>query len=102
MIAPAAIALATTMLPPESRGKALGIAALAQGLGMAVGPVVGGMINTYAGWRGIFFVNVPIAALIILFSIKIIPDNQPEAADKRFDIMGAGLTCFFLFISVNT
>jgi len=98
MIAPSAIALVTTQLPQETRGKALGIAALSQGLGMAVGPIVGGFINAYAGWRGIFFVNVPIAALVIFFSIRMMSGRQPESADKRFDIAGAGL----IFIALAT
>jgi len=98
MMAPSAIALVTTQLPQESRGKALGIAALSQGLGMAVGPILGGFLNAYAGWRGIFFVNIPIAALVIFFSIRMLSDRQPESTDKRFDIAGAGL----IFIALAT
>jgi len=98
MYSPVAIALITTMLPKESRGKALGIMALAQGVGLSIGPILGGLINFYAGWRFIFLVNIPIGLMVILFATKLLPDKQPEAADRRFDIMGAGL----IFISLST
>lgn len=98
MYSPVAIALITTVLPKELRGKALGIMALAQGVGLSVGPILGALINSYAGWRFIFLVNIPIGLAVILFAVKTLPDRQSEAADKRFDITGAGL----IFISLST
>lgn len=98
MYSPVAIALITTLLPKELRGKALGIMALAQGVGLSVGPIIGGLINAYAGWRFIFLINIPIGLIVIILAAKMLPGKQPEAADKRFDIRGAAL----VFISLST
>lgn len=97
MYSPAAIALITTQLPENLRGRALGMMALAQGLGLSIGPVLGGVLNTYIGWRFIFLVNIPIGILAILSSSRMLSDKQQEAADKRFDLMGAVLV--FLALS---
>jgi EmrB/QacA subfamily drug resistance transporter len=91
MFSPAAIALITTQLPERLRGRALGIMALSQGVGLSMGPVLGSLIDAYAGWRYIFTVNIPIGLAVIFFATRAISGRQPEAADKRFDILGAGL-----------
>jgi len=98
MFSPVAIALITTALPKELRGKALGIMALSQGVGLTVGPVLGSLINFYIGWRFVFLVNIPIGLAVIFLATKMLPDGQQEVADKRFDIVGAGL----IFISLST
>ena len=60
MMSPMGIAILTTYLPPRTRGLSLGLVALAQGLGFAVGNLFGGFINDHFIWRGIFFLNIPI------------------------------------------
>lgn len=91
MSSPIAIAIITYYLPADRRGLALGVVALAQGLGFAMGSAAGGYINAYYNWRAIFFINVPIVAATILFSLKILPGEQAKADDKRFDTAGAAL-----------
>lgn len=98
MFSPIAIALITTLLPKELRGKALGIMALSQGVGLTIGPILGALINSYAGWRFIFLVNIPIGLTVVFLAMRMLSDRQPKAADKRFDIVGAGL----IFISLST
>lgn len=89
MASPIAIAVITSFLPSNVSGRALGIVALAQGLGMAAGSMTGGYINSHFTWRYIFFVNIPIGIAMILASLKVLPKKQKEIADKRFDIPGA-------------
>lgn len=98
MFSPVAIALITTALPKELRGKALGIMALSQGIGLTVGPVLGSLINSYIGWRFVFLINIPIGLAVIFLATKMLPERQQEIADKRFDIAGAGL----IFLSLST
>lgn len=98
MYAPAAIALITTLLPIELRGKALGIMALSQGIGLSIGPLLGGLINTYMGWRPIFLINIPIGIAVIILSKRMLPSRQAESSDKRFDIAGASL----IFVALST
>jgi MFS family permease len=72
--------------------------ALSQGVGLTIGPILGAFINSYAGWRFIFLVNIPIGLAVAFLAMRMLPDRQAEAADKRFDIVGAGL----IFISLST
>ncbi len=98
MYAPAAIALITTLLPVDLRGKALGIMALAQGIGLSIGPVAGGLMNAYIGWRPIFLINIPIGLTVMALAKRMLPDRQPQPADKRFDFAGAAL----IFTALST
>jgi EmrB/QacA subfamily drug resistance transporter len=91
MLSPLVVAMLTTFLPEERRGFALGIVALAQGSGFALGNVVGGLINAHFVWRAVFLVNIPIALATMLFSFRIIPSVQPKSEEKSFDIAGAVL-----------
>ena len=59
------VALVATSAPGGRRRAALGIQAAAQALGLALGPVVGGLLVASAGWRWIFFVNVPVGMIAV-------------------------------------
>jgi len=84
MFSPIGIAIVTVFLPATIKGRALGMMATMQGLGFCLGSLLGGYINTHLGWRGIFFVNIPIGILTILASIKMIPSKQPLSDRRSF------------------
>ena len=96
MFSPIGIAIITTFLPSSIQGKALGIMATAQGLGFALGPLVGGFINDQMNWHFIFFVNIPIGLLVAAAAAKILPAQQNRSAGIRVDFLGAVL----IFISL--
>src|SRR5471030_216616 len=54
------VALIATAIPTASLGRAIGIQGAAQATGLALGPTVGGLLIGVAGWRSIFFINVPV------------------------------------------
>ncbi len=97
MFSPMAIALVMVLLPPSIRGRALGLMATAQGAGFCLGSLLGGGINNYLGWRGIFYINIPIGICMIVLAVKMIPSKQRQAADSRIDFIGAILA----FISLS-
>ncbi|MFB7775760.1 MFS transporter [Streptomyces bauhiniae] len=67
MIVPSSLSIVNTNFPdPHERTRAVSLWAAAGGLALALGPVVGGLLVDALGWRSIFFVNVPIAALGIV------------------------------------
>ncbi|WP_243684222.1 MFS transporter [Methanosarcina barkeri] len=73
MIFGTGVAIVTSVFPPGERGKALGTYITAVYIGLSVGPLLGGAMTQYLGWRSIFFVNVPIgitAIILILWKIK--------------------------------
>lgn len=67
MIVPASLSIVNTNFPdPVDRTRAVSLWAAAGGLALALGPIVGGLLVDFLGWRSIFYLNVPIAALGIL------------------------------------
>ena len=76
---------------PARRGKALGIMAAAQAVGLSLGPSLGGVLLTTAGWRSIFWVTVPFAVLGVALGWLIVPKTTTLPKDRRFDAAGAAL-----------
>ena len=73
------------------RGKALGIMAAAQAVGLSLGPTLGGVLLATLGWRSIFWVTVPFALIGAALGWLIVPKTTSFAKDRRFDALGATL-----------
>jgi EmrB/QacA subfamily drug resistance transporter len=74
----------------RDRDKALGMFTSIFPIGGIVGPVFGGVITQSWSWRGIFFINLPVGALLILLGLKFIPKSIPKPSGG-IDIRGVGL-----------
>jgi len=68
-------ALLFSLFPPEKKGVAMGIFALGVAFAPAVGPTLGGYLSEYFSWRSVFFVNVPIGIILVIFGSFILEDN---------------------------
>src|SRR5262249_21259395 len=87
--------------PPEKQGTAMTIFGIAALLAPVVGPTLGGYITDNFGWRGIFYINVPVGllALALCSAVVVDPDYLREqraklrALNERFDTLGLGLLC---------
>ena len=77
LMMPTAMALVSAVFPDERRGSALGILAGASAFFAACGPVLGGLL-TSIDWRLVFWINVPLAALTILITLRHTPEPLPE------------------------
>jgi EmrB/QacA subfamily drug resistance transporter len=89
-------AILTSTFPAAERGRALGLQSTMTYLGLSVGAPLGGILTVHFGWRSIFFVNVPVAALGLYLSRRVITRDRPEGRTPPFDRLGA--TLFFLGI----
>lgn len=89
MIFGTGVAIVTSVFPPGERGKALGIYITAVYIGLSVGPVLGGAMTQYLGWRSIFFVNVPIGIATILLIRWKIKGDWAECEGEKFDLIGS-------------
>jgi EmrB/QacA subfamily drug resistance transporter len=71
----------------RERGTAFGIWGATVGAAVAIGPLVGGALTTYVGWRWIFFVNVPIGIACVAAGMRVLHETRDEQAG-RFDVPG--------------
>jgi EmrB/QacA subfamily drug resistance transporter len=62
--------------PPHQRGRALGLNALVVGVGISIGPTLGGVVVEHFGWRWIFYVNVPLGVLGIVATLRLLPRDR--------------------------
>jgi EmrB/QacA subfamily drug resistance transporter len=105
IISPAALSIVTTTFTEGAeRNKALGIWGALGGSGAAAGVLFGGILTKYLGWEWIFFVNVPVGALVLVATGRIIPESRADIGTRRFDAAGAvtvtgGLALFVYAIS---
>jgi EmrB/QacA subfamily drug resistance transporter len=88
-IMPSTLSILTNVFTrPQERARAIGIWSGTTGLGVAVGPVVGGWLLAHYWWGSVFLVNVPIAALGLLATALLVPNSKSPAA-LRPDPAGA-------------
>jgi EmrB/QacA subfamily drug resistance transporter len=90
IISPAALSIVTTTFDEGAeRNKALGIWGALGGSGAAAGVLFGGILTKYLGWQWIFYVNVPVGALVLALTLPIVPESRADLGHRRFDAAGA-------------
>ena len=93
VIAPTALALITTNFPEGTeRNRAFGVYAAMAGAGSAVGLLLGGVLTTYASWRWVMFVNVPIGLVVAAAAPRVLAESprRPGRVDVAGAITGTG------------
>ncbi len=89
-------AIVTRTFGARERGKALGLNSVSVSIGLSVGPTLGGILTEYGSWRWIFFVNVPVGLIAILWGWRVLT-NERRDIDQQFDPLGAILASSGLF-----
>jgi len=92
-------AILATSFPDADRGRALGIAGSVVSAAFLTGPLLGGFLVEHLGWRSIFFVNLPIGAIGIFFSSKVL-EKKERGTRVQMDLWGAFLLFLFLTFSL--
>jgi EmrB/QacA subfamily drug resistance transporter len=87
VLMPLSLTLLSAAFPPERRGAALGMWAAISGLGVALGPIVGGLLTTGLSWHWIFWVNVPVG----LVAAVVAPRVLQESFGRREPVDAGGL-----------
>jgi predicted MFS family arabinose efflux permease len=91
-MAPAALSLVTTSFKEGvDRHKALGIWGAISGLAAATGVFLGGVLSQGPGWRWVFFVNLPLCAVILVAAFRLLDGDRPHHSRRGFDLTGAML-----------
>lgn len=91
MIFGTSVAILTSVFPPGRRGWALGINAASVYLGLSIGPVAGGLITEYAGWRALFGLNAALGAFLLLVVWTALQGEWAGNRAARFDLPGSVL-----------
>lgn len=94
IVLPLTLTLLASVVPPEKRGHAFGLWGAMVGLGIALGPVIGGSITESASWQWIFWVNVPVG-IILLPLLALVRESRGGAG--RLDLVGTVLVTAGLF-----
>lgn len=90
-IMPATLSILMNIFPEDERPKAIAVWAGVSGLGVALGPIVGGLLLEQFSWGSVFLVNVPLVVGALFFAKVLVPESSdPEA--PRLDVVGAILS----------
>ena len=96
ILSPAALSIITAAFPGPQRAKALAAWGAVGGAGAAVGVLVGGVLTEVADWRAIFYVNLPVAAMLFIASLRIVPADTQKPRVRGLDLTGAVLATISL------
>lgn len=88
MMWPAILGMTYGLLPREKAGLAGGVILGSAGFGNAVGPLLGGLLTDSVGWRWIFFVNLPVAAVAMLITFMVVPRDSEGKHHGKLDYFG--------------
>jgi EmrB/QacA subfamily drug resistance transporter len=90
MLMPAGMTILTRAAGPQRVGRVMAIIGVPMMLGPILGPILGGWLVDDFSWRWIFFINLPIGAVAFIASLRILPKDSPQPAE-RFDVLGLAL-----------
>jgi EmrB/QacA subfamily drug resistance transporter len=101
LIAPSALSiLAVTFTEGTERNWALGIFGAIGGSAATVGVIASGLLTDGPGWRWIFFINVPVGAVLISLGARLLADDRQAVRSRRFDAFGASTVTAGLLLLV--
>lgn len=92
LLTPGSLAIISASIDDEDRGAAIGTWSGFAGVSTAIGPLLGGWLVEHVSWRGVFFINAPIAAVVVWIALKHVPESKDDEIEGRIDVTGAALT----------
>jgi EmrB/QacA subfamily drug resistance transporter len=98
-----AVALSLMMVlftEPAERAKAMGVFGFVAAGGGSIGVVLGGVLTDFLNWHWIFLVNVPIGALVVFLSLRLLPATPGTARGERIDLAGAATITGALILAI--
>jgi len=95
LLVPGSLAIISNSFSEQERGRAIGIWSGFSAITTGIGPVLGGWLIEHVSWRAVFFINVPLALLVILISLRHVGENT-ERENSRVDWLGAILAALGL------
>ncbi|MFJ9036926.1 MFS transporter [Streptomyces sp. NPDC102406] len=97
LLMPQTLSIVADVFPADRRGVAMGIWGAVAGVSGALGPIIGGVLITDLAWRWIFYVNLPLGALVLFLALTLIPAATGRTVRHRLDNVGVALASAALF-----
>ncbi|CAJ59293.1 MULTISPECIES: MFS transporter [Frankia] len=89
-VSPMTLAMIASIFPQgPPRNRALGVWGTTSALSASLGLILGGVLVDGPGWRWIFFINLPVAAVLLVSALRVLPPDRPTHRHQRFDAVGA-------------
>ena len=86
-IAPCTLSTITNVFPAKERGQAIGVWAGLNAVGLALGPIIGGMLVQHFNWNSIFIVNIPVVIVALILGWFFVPDTK-DSHPRKLDLLG--------------
>lgn len=96
LLTPGSLAIIQASFHPDDRARAVGAWSGLGGVAAAIGPFLGGWLVATAGWRWVFLINIPLAAVVVVVALRHVPETIDDEAHGRFDVLGAALAALAL------
>jgi EmrB/QacA subfamily drug resistance transporter len=102
MMTPAALSLVTTSFQGSDRHKALGVWAGISGMASMAGTILGGVLTQEFGWRWVFFVSIPLSAVVLVGTFRLVKADHGRTLPGGFDAAGAVLVTADMLLLIFT
>ena len=90
-LVPGSLAIISATFDDAERGRAIGTWSGFSAITTAIGPVTGGWLVEHVSWRAVFFLNVPLAAVVLVLSLRFMDESRDPSRTARIDWIGAAL-----------
>ena len=91
LLVPGSLAIISASFHEDERGQAIGTWSGSTAITTALGPVMGGWLIEHVSWRAVFFLNLPLAVVVLLLVFRFVPESRDEEETGKLDLVGAAL-----------
>lgn len=98
LMLPATLSIISATFPVHERGMAIGIWAGVSGSALAIGPLIGGLLVEHAGWRWIFYINLPVGVLGFVATLALVPESRDTSEEQGLDVPGLLISGAGIFV----
>ncbi len=101
-VMPATLSILSAVFPAKERPAAIGAWSAVAGIGIVIGPTLGGFLLDHFSWGAVFWVNVPLVAVALALVLRVIDPMPGQRLSNRLDLAGAVLSCLALLAVVDS